>query len=67
MLKVGELARQTGLTVRSLHHYDQIGLVTPSARSEAGYRLYAPADVQRLQSVQALRDLGFGLARIAEM
>ncbi|MEX8193497.1 MerR family transcriptional regulator [Comamonas guangdongensis] len=67
MLKVGELARQTGLTVRSLHHYDQIGLVTPSARSAAGYRLYAPADVRRLQSVQALRDLGFGLARIAEM
>jgi len=67
VLKVGELARQTGLTVRTLHHYDQIGLVTPSARSEAGYRLYAPADVQRLHSVQALRDLGFGLARIAEM
>lgn len=67
MLKVGELARQTGLTVRTLHHYDQIGLVVPSARSEAGYRLYAPADVRRLQSVQALRDLGFGLARIAQM
>ena len=63
MLKVGELARQTGLTVRSLHHYDQIGLVTPSARSEAGYRLYAPADVQRQQIEAQLREVDAAIAR----
>ncbi len=65
--KVGELARRCGLTVRTLHHYDEIGLVRPSARSAAGYRLYDESDVARLHTVQALRQLGFGLARIGEM
>lgn len=65
--KVGELARRCGLTVRTLHHYDEIGLVRPSARSAAGYRLYDEQDVARLHAVQALRQLGFGLARIGEM
>lgn len=67
LLKVGELARRSGLTVRTLHHYDEIGLVRPSARTEAGYRLYDERDVARLHAVQALRQLGFGLARIAEL
>lgn len=49
-LKIGELARRTGLTVRALHHYDAIGLLTPSARSDAGYRLYNDADVARLST-----------------
>ncbi|MDD2924458.1 MerR family transcriptional regulator [Rhodoferax sp.] len=66
-LKVGELAKRTGLTVRTLHHYDSIGLLTPSARSEAGYRLYNQADVGRLHSIQALRHLGLPLADIASM
>lgn len=66
-LKVGELARHSGLTVRTLHHYDEIGLVRPSARSGAGYRLYDEHDVARLHAVQALRQLGFGLARIGEL
>lgn len=64
MLKVGELARRAGLTVRALHHYDSIGLLTPSARSAAGYRLYDRADVARLQQIQALRRLGMELASI---
>ncbi|QJW83354.1 MerR family transcriptional regulator [Ramlibacter terrae] len=54
-LKVGELARSTGLTVRTLHHYDEIGLLKPSGRSESGYRLYAEADVARLHAIRALR------------
>ncbi|NML18782.1 MerR family transcriptional regulator [Azohydromonas caseinilytica] len=66
-LQVGQLARRTGLTVRTLHHYDAIGLVRPSARSAAGYRLYAEADVARLHTVQALRQLGFSLSRIGEL
>jgi DNA-binding transcriptional MerR regulator len=67
LLKVGELARSTGLTVRTLHHYDSIGLLKPSGRSESGYRLYSRDDVARLHSVQALRHLGLPLADIAQM
>jgi DNA-binding transcriptional MerR regulator len=66
-LKVGELARRTGLTVRTLHHFDQIGLLKPSARSASGYRLYSREDVARLHSIQALRHLGLPLKQIAAM
>lgn len=64
-MTVGETASATGVTVRTLHHYDRIGLVTPAARSSAGYRLYSPADVDRLQQVVAYRRLGLGLEDIA--
>ncbi|WP_374580631.1 MerR family transcriptional regulator [Pseudoduganella sp.] len=64
MLKVGELARRAGLTVRTLHHYDSIGLLKPSGRSDAGYRLYNRDDVARLHQVQALRRFGMALADI---
>lgn len=67
LLKVGELARQTGLTVRTLHHYDAIGLLKPSGRSDAGYRLYNQADVARLHGIQALRHLGLPLSDIDSM
>jgi DNA-binding transcriptional MerR regulator len=66
-LKVGELARRTGLTVRTLHHYDEIGLLAPSERSDSGYRLYSQADVQRLHAIQALRHMGLPLAHIGEL
>ena len=65
MLKVGELASRSGLTVRTLHHYDSIGLLTPSARSDAGYRLYNRNDIARLHRIQALRRFGMALADIA--
>ncbi|HEY1151339.1 MAG TPA: MerR family transcriptional regulator [Pseudoduganella sp.] len=65
MLKVGELASRSGLTVRTLHHYDSIGLLTPSARSDAGYRLYNRNDIARLHQIQALRRFGMALADIA--
>ena len=64
MLKVGELANRSGLTVRTLHHYDSIGLLQPSGRSDAGYRLYNRDDVARLHQVQALRRFGMTLADI---
>jgi MerR family transcriptional regulator, thiopeptide resistance regulator len=64
LLKVGELAKRSGLTVRTLHHYDDIGLLTPSARSESGYRLYDRADIARLHQIQALRRFGMSLADI---
>jgi len=65
-MKVGELAKRTGISVRTLHHYDAIGLLAPSQRSEAGYRLYTAADVARLQQVMSLRQLGFSLAQIQD-
>ncbi|TFH88587.1 MerR family transcriptional regulator [Billgrantia azerbaijanica] len=67
LLRVGELAKRTGLTVRTLHHYDDIGLLEPSLRSEAGYRLYRRQDVARLHRIQALRALGMSLADIGSL
>lgn len=63
-LKVGELARRTGLTIRTLHHYDEIGLLKPSLHTESGHRLYMPADIARLQQVLALRQFGFSLEEV---
>lgn len=64
LLTVGELARRCGMTVRTLHHYDAIGLLRPTSRSGAGYRLYARADIERLHRIQALRQLGLSLTGI---
>ena len=66
-LSVGRLAELAGITVRTLHHYDEIGLVRPSARTPAGYRAYAPGDVERLRQVLMYRRLGFGLREVAEL
>lgn len=63
-LKIGELARRTGLTVRALRHYDEIELLVPSERSSGGYRLYGQKDVARLYRIQALRRLDLSLAEI---
>lgn len=65
--KVGRLASATGLTVRTLHHYDHIGLVSPSGRTASGHRLYEEADVRRLYQVLALRQLGLPLDRVREV
>ncbi|NUT02595.1 MAG: MerR family transcriptional regulator [Hamadaea sp.] len=62
--RVGELAAATGLTVRALHHFDEIGLLCPAERSSAGHRLYTPADVRRLYRIVALRQLGIPLTDI---
>jgi MerR family transcriptional regulator, thiopeptide resistance regulator len=64
---VGEVARMSGVTVRTLHHYDEIGLLSPSERTEAGYRLYSAADLERLRRILFYRELDFGLDQIAEM
>ncbi|MFM9924223.1 MerR family transcriptional regulator [Variovorax sp. H27-G14] len=66
-LKIGELARRTGLTVRALRHYDDIGLLAPSERSDGGYRLYDRKDVARLYRIQALRRLDLSLAEIQRL
>ncbi len=62
--KVGELARWTGITVRTLHYYDEIGLLRPSRTTEAGYRLYTEGDVIRLQQIKSLRNMGFSLEEV---
>ena len=66
LLRVGELAKRTGVTVRALHHYDSIGLLRPSGRSEGGYRLYDGDDVARLHAIQTLRQMGVPLADVAQ-
>lgn len=66
LIQVGELAKRAGITVRTLHHYEQTGLLLPSARSAAGYRLYNLADVQRLHMIQALAKAGLELAEIRD-
>jgi DNA-binding transcriptional MerR regulator len=65
-MRIGEVAKATGVTVRTLHHYDEIGLLVPSGRSESGYRLYSDADVGRLYRIRALQGMGFALAEIGD-
>lgn len=64
MYRVGEFAKQSGVSVRTLHHYDRIGLLKPSGRTESGYRLYTHDDLLRVQQILTLRFLGFPLTRI---
>jgi DNA-binding transcriptional MerR regulator len=64
---VGAVARLAGVSVRTLHHYDQIGLLTPAGRSAAGYRLYSLADLDRLHRILYYRELGFPLDEIVQI
>jgi DNA-binding transcriptional MerR regulator len=64
---VGQVSAFAGVTVRTLHHYDRAGLLSPSGRSGAGYRLYSEADLARLQQILFYRELGFSLDEIAEI
>ena len=63
-LRIGELAEATGLTVRTLRHYEAVGLLQPVERSESGYRRYRAEDAERLYTIVALRRLGLSLAQI---
>jgi DNA-binding transcriptional MerR regulator len=64
--RTGELARATGITVRTLHHYDRLGLLVPSSYTSGGHRSYTPDDVRRLHRILALRGFGLSLAEISE-
>ena len=66
-MNVGEVAALAGVTVRTLHHYDRIGLLSPSGRTAAGYRQYSPADLDRLHQVLLYRELGFPLEEVATL
>lgn len=62
-----EFAARVGVTVRTLHHYDHLGLLTPDARSEGGYRLYSERDLPRLQQILTLKFVGFSLKEIRSL
>lgn len=64
--KIGELAERTGMTVRALRHYEARGLLRPAGRSAAGHRKYGQAELEQLQRIASLRQLGFSLAEIAQ-
>ena len=64
---INKIAQLAGVTLRTLRYYDKIGLLTPSARTDAGYRLYSDEDVERLQQVFFFRELDFPLAKIEEI
>ena len=66
-MNVGEVAALAGVTVRTLHHYDRIGLLSPSGRTAAGYRQYGPGDLDRLHQVLLYRELGFPLEEVATL
>lgn len=65
-IKVGELAKKTGISIRTLHYYDEIDLLKPSQRTEIGHRLYVKEDVVRLQQIISFRQLGFSLEEIRD-
>jgi DNA-binding transcriptional MerR regulator len=64
MLRVGELAKLAGKTVRAMHLYEELGLLRPASRSDGNYRLYARSAVERLAWIQKLQDMGFSLTEI---
>jgi MerR family transcriptional regulator, thiopeptide resistance regulator len=64
--KIGDLAGRAGVSVRTLHYYDEIGLLVPSQKSAGGHRLYSPGDIARLQQIRSLRHLGLSLSEIAD-
>ncbi|MBU4682603.1 MerR family transcriptional regulator [Cedecea davisae] len=66
LFKVGELAKRAGITVRTLHHYEAMGLLLPSARTAAGYRLYNRQDITRLHHIQALSRMGMSLSEVRD-
>ncbi|MDZ5076451.1 MerR family transcriptional regulator [Nesterenkonia sp. HG001] len=66
-MHIGELAERTGLSLRSIRHYGDIGLLPASGRTEAGYRLFSEQDLQRLLRIRRLKPLGFSLDEIGEV
>ncbi len=66
-MQIGEIATRTGLSLRTLRHYDEIGLLQPSARSEGGFRLYTDDDVERLLVIRRMKPLGFSLEAMQDV
>lgn len=66
-MHIGELAERTGLSLRSLRHWDELGLMQASGRSEGGFRLYTEADERRVRLIMSMKPFGFSLEEIAEL
>lgn len=66
-LQIGEVASRTELSIKTIRHYDDVGLVTPSARSAGGFRLYTTGDVDRLLAIRRMKPLGFTLDEMGEL
>ncbi|MCY1718066.1 MerR family transcriptional regulator [Microbacterium sp. SL62] len=66
-MQIGELAERTGLSIRTLRHYDEIGLLRPSARTEGGFRLYTADDESRLLLIRRMKPLGYSLEQMGEL
>lgn len=67
LLQIGEVAQLVGLSLRTVRYYEEVGLVTPSARSEGGFRLYSEADVERLRLLRPMKPLGLTLDEMREL
>lgn len=66
-MHIGEVADRVGLSLRTIRHYDEIGLVAPSGRTDGGFRLYSPADLGRLVLIKNMKPLGYSLEQMAEL
>lgn len=66
-MHIGELAERTGLSLRTIRHYDDVGLLPATARTEGGFRVYSEADAARLMLIKQMKPLGFSLEEMAEI
>lgn len=66
-MQIGELAERAGLSLRTIRHYDDVGLLHPSARTDGGFRIYSEQDYERLILIRQARALGFSLEEIADL
>jgi MerR family copper efflux transcriptional regulator len=67
LIQIGEVADRTGLSLRTIRYYEEVGLVVPSGRSQGRFRLYSPADVERLQLVKHMKPLDFSLDEMRDL
>jgi DNA-binding transcriptional MerR regulator len=67
LMRIGEVAERVGLSIVTIRHYDEVGLVTPSARSQGGFRLYTDTDIDRLILIRRMKPLGFTLEQMADL
>ena len=66
-MQIGEVAERIGLSLRTIRHYEEVGLAVPSARSDGGFRLYVETDVERLRVIMQMKPLGFSLEEMREL
>jgi MerR family copper efflux transcriptional regulator len=66
-MHIGELAEKTGLSLRTIRHYDEVGLLKPTGRTEGGFRLYTPGDFSRLMLIRRMKPLGFSLEEMTDL